>query len=215
MARDGMTYNPNIHHRRSIRLKEHDYSQVGLYFVTICCDGRKHRFGRVEDGEMLMNEYGTIAHNEWLDLAERFESVDMDVFQIMPNHIHGIMAIVVGAPLADAPGTDIADACIGAPPAPIRAPARGAPTVGDIVGAYKSLVANGCLKIYKSNGQMMGKLWQRNYWEHIVRNEQELFRIRQYIENNPMKWQYDKLNDGPGNRLLETPAEYGIESWMV
>ncbi len=203
-----MRYNPDIHHRRSIRLKGYDYSQAGLYFVTICCDGRQHRFGSIEDGKMITNEYGTIAHNEWWNLAERFESVEMDVFQIMPNHIHGIIAIGtdVGASLADAP--------IGAD-APIRAGASPAPTVGDIVGAYKSLVANGCLKIYKSNGQMMGKLWQRNYWEHIVRNEQELFRIRQYIENNPVKWEYDKLNGGPGNRVLETPAEYGMESWMV
>ena len=165
---------------------------------------------------MITNEYGTIAHNEWWNLAERFESVEMDVFQIMPNHIHGIIAIGTGTDTIGT-GTDTIGTGVGASlaDAPIRAGASPAPTVGDIVGAYKSLVANGCLKIYKSNGQMMGKLWQRNYWEHIVRNEQELFRIRQYIENNPVKWEYDKLNAGPGNRVLETPAEYGMESWMV
>ena len=99
-----MTYNPDIHHRRSIRLRGFDYSQAGLYFVTICCDERKHRFGSIEDGEMIMNEYGIIAYNEWWGLTERFDQVDMDIFQIMPNHIHGIIAIGVGvgASLADA-----------------------------------------------------------------------------------------------------------------
>lgn len=90
-------YNPNIHHRRSIRLKGYDYSQAGLYFITICCQGRICRFGYVEKGEMILNEYGKIAYDEWIKLSERFKNFELDVFQIMPNHIHGIIALTVGA----------------------------------------------------------------------------------------------------------------------
>ena len=336
-----MKYNPDVHHRRSIRLKDYDYSQAGMYFVTLCCDKRKCRFGRIENGEMIMNEYGIIAQNEWIHLIERFTSIEMDAFQIMPNHMHGIVSIgeragaspaptvapntitnpvgatlavapnpvapnpvtqnPVGATLAVAPNPDTPNPDVtndagvpvgeraGASPAPtVTNPVgatlavaqnpvapnpvapnpvtpnpdtpnpvapnpdtpnpvapnpvaqnpvgatlavapnpvaqnpdvtagviRAGPTIGDIVGAYKSLVANACLKIYKSKRQTMGKLWQRNYWEHIIRNEQELTRIRNYIENNPIQWEYDKLNGGSGNRVLEPLVQYGEESWMV
>jgi len=239
-----MKYNPDVHHRRSIRLKDYDYSQAGMYFVTLCCDKRKCRFGRIENGEMIMNEYGIIAQNEWIHLIERFTSIEMVAFQIMPNHMHGIVSIGdrVGATLAVAPNPDtpnpvtpnpvaqnpvapnpVAQNPVGATLAVAQNPdvtagvirAGAGPSIGNIVGAYKSLVANACLKIYKSKRQTMGKLWQRNYWEHIIRNEQELTRIRNYIENNPIQWEYDKLNGGSGNRVSEPQLEYGEESWMV
>jgi len=188
-------YNPNIHHRRSIRLKGYDYSKAGAYFITICCQNRICRFGNIENGEMIMNEYGTVAYNEWTKLPERFPNFVLDVFQIMPNHIHGIIVlndIPVGAGLAPAQNdvvaqneTDIR--------ANIRAGASPAPTVFDIVGAYKSLVANVCLDIFKSKNKMMGKLWQRNYHEHIIRNEQSYQTISDYIINNPAKWADDKF----------------------
>ena len=90
---DKPTYNPQIHHRRSIRLKGYDYSQVGLYFITICCKDRKYRFGKIENHEMTLNEYGMIAYNEWIKLTERFSNFELDVFQIMPNHMHAIIAL--------------------------------------------------------------------------------------------------------------------------
>ena len=86
-------YNPNKHHRRSIRLKGYDYSQAGLYFITICCQHRIWRFGEVINGEMLLNELGEIAYNEWIKLTERFPNFELDVFQIMPNHMHGIIVL--------------------------------------------------------------------------------------------------------------------------
>lgn len=160
-----MSYNLNIHHRRSIRLKGYDYSQAGLYFITICCQDRKCRFGQIENDEMILNEYGQIAYNEWGKLAERFRNFELDVFQIMPNHIHGIIVLnTVGAgftpaqcdiTLGDVAQCNIAQ-CDVAPnyaDADIGAGASPAPTittVGNIVGAYKSLVANRCLDIYKS-----------------------------------------------------------------
>ncbi len=192
-----MPYNPDIHHRRSIRLKGYDYSQAGWYFVTSCVQDRKCVFGKVENGEMLLNEYGKIADQQWAKLPERFANMVLDVWQIMPNHMHGIilMTDIVGATLAVAPdkNTDAQNdfgiaTGAGASPAPTK-------TVGDIVGAYKSLVANDCLAIFKQNnpGKMMGKLWQRNYYEIIIHGEPSYQRISDYIVNNPGKWDNDKL----------------------
>ncbi|NJN28819.1 MAG: hypothetical protein HC819_24005 [Cyclobacteriaceae bacterium] len=179
-------YNPNIHNRRSIRLRGHDYSQAGMYFVTICCQDRACRLGKIENDRMILNECGNIAYAEWLKLTERFSNFELDVFQIMPNHMHGINAlndVSVGATLAVAPNT------VAPNNANIRSEASPAPTktIGDIVGAYKSLVANGCLDIYKSKNKTMGKLWQRNYHEHIIRNERSYQRISEYIYNDPSK----------------------------
>ena len=86
-------YNPNIHHRRSIRLKGYDYSQAGAYFITICCEDRICRFGDIENGEMKLNEMGLIAHNEWIKTSEIRKNVELDVFVVMPNHIHGIIIL--------------------------------------------------------------------------------------------------------------------------
>ncbi|MFN9303015.1 MAG: hypothetical protein ACK6DA_09620, partial [Candidatus Kapaibacterium sp.] len=88
-----MSYNPHIHHRKSIRLHGYDYSQAGAYFITICTQDREHRFGKIENDEMVLNEYGIIAYNEWNKLTERFSNFESDVFQIMPNHMHGIIVL--------------------------------------------------------------------------------------------------------------------------
>ena len=210
-----MPYNPDIHHRRSIRLRGYDYSQAGAYFITICCSDRICRFGNIIENEMTINEFGQIAYNEWIKLTERFANFELDVFQIMPNHLHGIIVLSnnvgagftptqnveneIGQPQGIVPNkndgnnrTDIA--------ADIRTGASPAPTISNIVGAYKSLVANDCLDIYKSNcvraglaPAHFGKLWQRNYYEHIIRNEQSYQTISNYIINNPAKWNNDKF----------------------
>lgn len=185
-------YNPNIHHRRSIRLKGYDYSQAGLYFITICCDNRVCRFGHIENGEMILNELGQMAFDEWCKLSERFPNFELDVFQIMPNHMHGIILlndVTVGAGFTPAQNDgqpQNAQSQNGQPQGIV-------PTVFDIVGAYKSLVTNGCLDIYKTKNETMGKLWQRNYHEHIIRDEQSYQRISEYIVNNPAKWAVDKF----------------------
>ena len=119
---DKPTYNPQIHHRRSIRLKGYDYSQAGLYFITICCEDREYRFGKIENDEMTLNEYGTIAYNEWIKLTERFSYFELDVFQIMPNHMHAIIALNnAGAGFTPAQNNDV---CTGFTPThnkPVRA----------------------------------------------------------------------------------------------
>ncbi|MCX2494985.1 hypothetical protein OQX63_15955 [Pedobacter sp. PF22-3] len=183
-----MKYNPLIHHRRSIRLKGYDYSKAGAYFITICCEDRIHRFGKVSGDEMILNQPGTIAYNEWINLAERFPNFELDVFQIMPNHMHGIIVLsdrtTVGATLAVAQEQNELN----------RATARVAPTIAEIVGAYKSIVSNACLQLFKSHNKIMGKLWQRNYYEHIIRDERAYQNISNYIINNPGKWNEDKFH---------------------
>lgn len=204
-----MKYNPKIHNRRSIRLKGYDYSKASAYFITICCQDRKCWFGKIENGKMILNEYGTVAYNEWIKLTQRFLNFELDVFQIMPNHMHGIIVLNdVGATLAVAPNDKIVapndKMDLQANGATTRvAPTTKSKTVGDILGAYKSLVANECLKIFKlkyaraeaspAPTPMMGKLWQRNFYDHIIRNEKSYQTISNYIINNPANWKDDKF----------------------
>jgi REP element-mobilizing transposase RayT len=173
----------------------------------------EHRFGKIVSYEMILNEFGTIAYTEWSKLPERFPNFELDVFQIMPNHFHAIIglkdvgandvgAIDVGATLAVAPNDMVAlndtvapnniikfEAANGAGASPARTG-----SVSDIVGAFKSLVANGCLEICKAKNEFMGKLWQRNYYEHIIRDERAYHTISEYIINNPLKWGADKFH---------------------
>jgi len=214
-----MPYNPDIHHRRSIRLKGYDYSQEGLYFVTLCvaCRGdscsRPNLFGKITDGEMMLNDFGQVAHDEWVKLSERYPNAYFDVFQIMPNHIHGIIELhPVGATLAVARNNTTnyaqngtvgdSENCVTSNWATARVAPTDATndahvtmtaTIGDIVGSYKSLVVNKCLEICKLRNEFLGKLWQRNYFEHIIRNEKSYQFIADYIINNPAKWESDKF----------------------
>ena len=190
-------YSPETHHRRSIRLRGYDYSQAGAYFITICTQNRECFFGEIIDNEMRFNEYGNIVLKQWDAIPERFPSIELDAFVVMPNHIHGI--IFVGAPLAGA--LVCAGACENmratarvAPTKDMRATARVAPTVGEIIGAYKSLSMHHCLQWVKQNEpqRYLGKLWQRNYYEHIIRDDDDLNRIREYILNNPANWEDDE-----------------------
>lgn len=185
------SFNPEIHNRKSIRIPEYDYTKEGFYFVTICCHEHQCLFGRIINGEMVLNECGRIAKECWEEIPNRFVNIDLHSFIIMPNHIHGILQIkeIVGAGFTPAQ-IDIT-----------RATARVAPTIdqkicpalSDIIGAYKSLVANCCLKLFKEKNLFMGKLWQRNYNEHVIRNEHSYNKITEYIHTNPTKWKFDKF----------------------
>ena len=192
-----MAYNPKIHHRKSIRLQGYNYAQEGLYFITICCHNRKYHFGTVENNQMVLSLYGKIAFNEWLNLSERFSNFDLDVFQIMPNHMHGI--IVLNPPgTKTINGGKIENCGDGVNAASMRAGASPTPTDGasinEILGAYKSLVSNQILEIFKSNDQTMCKFWQRGYYEHIIRDERAYNNISNYIINNPDNWKNDTFH---------------------
>jgi putative transposase len=311
-----MAYDPHKHHRRSIRLKGYDYSQDGLYFITISVKKGLCLFGDVVAGEMQLNDAGQMVEQQWLELPSRFPQIELDSFRVMPNHFHGILGIrnssvgagvapaedgattrvarttgdpsvraglvpALSAPTLAAPEQDgattrvartMADPPVGAgfvpeqdaattrvartggdpsvraglvpaPSAPtlaapeqdgattrvarttgdpsVRAglvPALSAPTLvapeqddtpmrtilGNMVGAFKSITTHEYITGVKESGwtAFPGKLWHRNYYEHIIRNERSLNAIREYISNNPANWTADQLYpDAPPNKF--------------
>ena len=140
-----MPYNPNIHHRKSIRLKGYDYSQAGLYFITICVQDRECLFGKIVDGEMILNDAGKMADNEWVKIPERFTNVQLHEYVLMPNHFHAIMQIV-GAILVVTPNDKSVSDEKGQPQgiAPTDTKTTAKPkTVGDMVGAFQSICNGG------------------------------------------------------------------------
>jgi putative transposase len=180
------------HRRRSIRLKGYDYAQACAYFVTICTQDSECFFGDVVGG-MQMNDAGQMVCRIWNDLPVKYPGIEIDEFILMPNHFHGIV-VIVGAPLVGAlpSGTVIGNN-------ETRAGTRPAPTLGDVVGAFKSITTQQYAYGVRQNNwpPFRGKLWQRNYYEHVIRNEEEMERIRQYIVGNPAKWDEDE--DNPAN----------------
>ena len=180
---------PPESHRRSIRLKGYDYTQSGAYFLTVVVQGRLCLFGSVADQEMRKNKAGEMVRRVWERLPDRFPCIQLDAFVVMPNHIHGILVIdsPVGAPLASTHR--------GAPN-PTRATTRVAPTLGAVVGAYKSLTTRAYIEgvIAGVWAPFQKRLWQRNYYEHVVRNDASLAELRQYILDNPTRWAFDREN---------------------
>ena len=170
-------FNPDIHRRRTIRLKGYDYTRPGAYFVTVCSYHRECLFGRIMNGVMELNDAGRTVQSVWDELPVHYGNAQLDQFIIMPNHVHGIIVLT----------NDIVGA--GLKPAPTRR--HGLP---EIVRAFKTFSSR---RIGASRRLAGVPAWQRNYYEHIVRNENELFQIRRYIESNPAHWEDDENN--PGN----------------
>ena len=193
-----MAFDPQKHHRRSIRLKGYDYTQPGAYFITVVTHDRECLFGEIVDGEMRLNEFGEIVRAEWFKTAvvRPYVMLYPDEFVMMPNHVHGILWIVdVGATRRVAP-SPVAPSPIAPPPiapSPVAPPIihpRGpmAGSVGAIIGQFKSITAKRINTLRNIPGQ---PVWQRNYYEHIIRDERALNAIRRYILNNPANWTKD------------------------
>jgi len=169
---------PHISHkRRSVRLKQYNYSTPGYYYVTICTHNNKHIFGKIKNDEMVLNKFGEIVQNEWTKTKQLRDNVDLDQFAIMPNHIHGIIILCRGTAR--------------------RAPTFeqfGKPThnsLPTIIRGFKS----GATKHINIFRNTPGKhVWQHNYYERIIRSDNELHKIREYINNNPINWALDKYN---------------------
>ncbi len=218
-------YDPVVHHRRSIRLQGYDYSHAGAYFVTICAQGRLCLFGNVADGEMRLNEAGRMVGEWYCELGNKFPDIQCDAYVCMPNHAHFI--VVNGNPI----GADLRVRPLdGAPPGEYAGPPAppGEPILGEHVGSplravvqwFKTMTTNAYIRGVKNDGWQTfpGKLWQRNYWEHIIRNEQELNRIREYICNNPAQWERDRLRGmrrTPPRGIRDQSVEYAAEVWMI
>ena len=194
---------PHTRSRLPLRLKEYDYSTARAYFITIVTQARMPVFGEVTEGHMNLSDAGKMIQRVWHDLPGRFPSIALDEFIVMPNHIHGILIIQspVGVPLV---GTR--DATRSQEPTDgDRATTRVAPTedrtktLGEMVGAYKSLTTNEYIKGVEIRGwpPFDKRLWQRNYYERIIRNTRDLDLAREYISNNPSKWQLDSENPHP------------------
>jgi REP-associated tyrosine transposase len=176
--------------RRSLRLKAYDYAQAGAYFVTICTQDRTCLFGDIVDDHMQLNDAGYVLAETWARIPAQFSDVEIDAFVVMPNHVHGIIVLPdagppVGATLVVARNPDGA-----------RAAARAAPTLGDVVGAFKSAATVEYIRGAKTKAwpKFHRRLWQRNYYEHVIRNETALNRIRRYIDENPARWAFDDEN---------------------
>ena len=180
-----MTYDPEIHHRRSIRLKEYDYSFEGAYFVTICTHKRECLFGDIADSEVRLNQYGSVVQECWEGLLSHYPHVYLNEFMIMPNHVHGII-------LLSPPDVDVG---AGSP----RPNGAGQPcpytemrhALGQIV-AYLKYQSAKCINALRETPGY--PVWQRNYYEHIIRNGKSFEAIQAYITANPLYWAKDPDN---------------------
>jgi REP element-mobilizing transposase RayT len=184
--------------RRSIRLRGYDYSRAGAYFVSICTKDRKCLFGDIENQEMALNDAGRMVEKWYVELENKFQDIRCDKYIIMPNHFHAIILNIGPVPVG-------ADLCVC--PDDLRVcpdDYRYGRTSGEHTGSplhrviqwFKTMTTNDYIRGVKQYGwaPFPGKLWQRNYYEHIVRNENEMSHIRQYIRNNPAQWASDKDN---------------------
>ncbi len=192
-----MQYDHNKYHRRSVRLRGYDYSRPGAYFFTLCLENKDEwLFGNVKHGEMQSTEFGNIVWDEWRRTPDMRCEMVLDSFVVMPNHIHGIIWIVSGrgirpdAPTMHAPIHKIPTLTVAEKHGPSKR------SLGAFAAGFKSITTR---RINEIRQTPRVPVWQRNYNEHIIHNEGELNRIRQYIAENPAKWERDKENP---NRLL-------------
>jgi putative transposase len=221
------------HQRRSIRLKGYDYSQPGAYFVTICAHNNESIFGHVINGNMHLNEFGKIVEKEWLKTFDMRKILKLDIYVIMPNHFHGIIIIADGRgtlkyaheekrqrrgtlqcadmETARCRGTlqrahfDISQ-CEGTQQCAPTGEKFGKPvsnSIPTIIRLFKSATTKQINQIRQTTGM---ELWQHNYYEHIIRNENELNQVREYIINNPLQWQFDKENPNRRGKLQRAHA---------
>lgn len=183
MMADEPVYDPQKHHRRSVRLKDYDYSQAGAYFITVCAHQREWLFGEIVGGEMRLNACGEIVHDEWAKTSTLRPNVELGEFVVMPNHFHAIVVITCRGVLRRG-------VLQYAPTDKLQSPSQ---TIGAIVRGFKSAAAK---RINEHRATPGVPVWQRNYWEHIIRNEESANRIADYIVNNPAQWQTDTLFAG-------------------
>jgi putative transposase len=234
-----MTFNPDIHHRQSIRLRGYDYSRAGAYFITICTQNRECLFGNIIVGagpcacpEMVLNHAGTMIQTVWDEIPIHYTETEIDEFVVMPNHIHGIVVIVGATPrgcpdpgggsFGQENGRARGDHKGGQARGPAPTEITGTLSLGDIVHRFKTMTTKRYADGVKQLGwqSFTGKLWQRNYWEHVIRNEMELNRIREYIHDNPTQWESDHLNLDKGRSVYPSMVRdpvvtYTTEGWMV
>ena len=179
------------HHRRSIRLEGYDYSQSGAYFVTIYSYNREAMFGEIVDGEMVLSRYGRIVLTDWQNLPKRHSHIELDAFIVMPNHVHGIVVIK--------------DIPVKADSGMVSETAKRTP-LPEIVRGFKTFSSR---RVNRARRMVGIPVWQRNYWEHVIRNQEAFNRIHEYILTNPKHWQLDRENP---NRMGEDDFDRWLDS---
>ena len=178
-----MAYDPTHPKRQSIRLSGYDYSSPGAYFITICTHRHECLFGNIVAGKMGLNDAGRTDQACWNEIPDHFPQVSLDAFVVMPNHVHGIF-FIVEAPIVRA--KDLS------PLQTAQRPRGTSKTIGSVIRGFKI----GVTKWVRKNTAIR-KVWQRNYWEHIVRSEPKLNGLREYIRSNPVRWTLDRLYRAP------------------
>ena len=161
-----MGFDENMRNRKLNRLQDYDYSREGYYFVTVCVQDKQRIFGEIHHGEMALNKYGNIINDAWRWLGDQYDYVALDECVIMPDHIHGIICIYNAR----------------------RGGSRTAPTIkplGRLIGAFKTVSTKHINQMRNTPGM---QLWQRSFYDHIIRSEEDLNRVREYIANNPLQW---------------------------
>ena len=173
-------YDSRVHHRRSIRLPGYDYSRPGAYAVTVCAYLKRSVFGEIVEGEVILNEVGQMVQDTWEQIPGRYPGCGLDAFVVMPNHVHGIVLITAAPTLTGQ----------------ARGPAPTTLSLPDLVHRFKSLTTARYREGVVTHGwrALDGKLRQRNYYEHIIRNDYELEKMREYIATNPVRWETDWEN---------------------
>jgi REP element-mobilizing transposase RayT len=186
-----------MQNRRSIRLRDYDYSQAGMYFVTICVQDRLCLFGEITEEQMVLSDAGQMVQTVWDEITYYYSGVETDAFTIMPNHIHGII-VLAGATPRGCPSSVMSNDQFArtAHGRPMGAAPMSALSLPDMVHRFKTMTSKRYLDGVKKHDWPMfpGKLWQRNYYERVIRNDEELMSIREYILTNPARWAMDKEN---------------------
>ena len=206
-----MKYNPNIHNRQSIRLKGYDYSQAGLYFITICVQNRECLFGKIEktsqhdDSKMKLNDAGIMVEKWYYELGNKYPNIKCREHMVMPNHFHCIIEITDAHDGTNAHAvTDVhvGTSIRGRPKNDGRSKSSYGPdnkkynaSIFEIMDWFKTMTTNEYIRGVKNKKwqRFYKRLWQLRYWDHIIRNENDYFRISNYIINNPAKWEEDKF----------------------
>ncbi len=191
---DRMSDDPPQHRRRSIRLPDYDYAQPGAYFITICTSRRRCLFGEIVDSEMRLNAIGRIVEEEWHRSGEIRREIILDAFVVMPNHIHGIINIGYVTTVGATGGS------------PLDGPGPGRRSLGSFVAGFKAATT---MRINAFRRTPRQPVWQRNYYEHIIREERDLDPIRDYILSNPANWSNDRENPVMGTTLKQ------LAPWQV
>lgn len=170
---------PPLLHRKKIRLPDFDYSQPGIFFVTIVTQDRKPLFGKIVDGNMVLNEVGRMVEDVWLSIPAHFPQVELGEFVVMPNHVHGIISIIVGARHAVPLQRDTMEQF-------------GQPIPGSLPTIIRSFKSAATRRFHQFPYHVEDRLWQRNYYEHVIRNERDYKAIYDYILANTSNWEKDE-----------------------